>query len=112
VKNKPVAMKSAKASRLISSTPGVPPVSFQALFADSGNASSALEQGNTNAAGEGLGNRRQSASRKQLIRGFVQVLVGGLRVRQMSNQISGKLVNAGTWRCLISACRRLIFCIR
>jgi hypothetical protein len=39
----------------------------------------------------------KSVSRKQLIRGFVQVLVGALRVGQMSNQISGRLVNVNAF---------------
>jgi hypothetical protein len=35
----------------------------------------------------------KSGGGKQLIRGFVQVLISAMRIRQMSNQFSGKLVN-------------------
>jgi hypothetical protein len=35
----------------------------------------------------------KSVARKQFIRGFVQVLIGAVRVRQMSDQLTGKLVN-------------------
>src|SRR5258708_26861709 len=45
------------------------------------------------AATQGLHLPAQSRAWKQLIRGFVQVLIGAVRVRQMSDQFSGKLVN-------------------